>query len=186
MQEKIYKELRKKCIYKIIIFGFFSIFFGAILYSSIIGKEKSTLMGLILFGILVAFLSYKLIKNLIYYLDPTKNPEINEYGDIEELEDIVEEIFNSVIYDDNHIIISKNYIAPKNSYKNIINLDNVINAYQYIRKTNGLVTSRELVVIDINGKENRYGYNSFDEEKILEALRILSTVRNDIKIGYVR
>lgn len=98
---------------------------------------------------------------------------------------IVKEINNSTVYTDGWLVISRNYISSVNNYKKIVHLDNVINAYQQIVRTNGSITGRYIVIIDLNGKKIEYTCSK-DEEKVLKALKTLSVLRDDIKMGYTQ
>ena len=186
MNENVFSKLKYACIKWIIIFGFFGIIFSIISYRVLTGLEEMGIIGIIIILAITIFCNYSFIKNIICFINPHNNPIALKYGGIEKLEKLVKLINKTVIYSDKKVIVSKDYISYINSYKTIIHLDDVINAYQFIQRTNGFITAREVVIIDKSGKETHFGGYSDNEQAVINVLKALSQARDDIKIGFVR
>lgn len=185
MNENVFSKLKYSCIKWIIIFGIISILFDIIAYRVLIGLEETGIIGAIIILGITIFSNYGFIKNIICFTNPNNNPVALKYGGIEKLEVLVKEINKTVIYSDKRVIIAKNYISSIRNYKTIIHLDEVINAYQFVQRTNGIITARDVVIVDKNGKEIHFGYGD-NEQAVIKTLTALSQARNDIKIGFVR
>lgn len=185
MNENIVFKLRIPCLIKSIFWGFWAALFDFIVYRVVSGLEETVLMESIFIFSIAILSNYKFINNIVCFIIPNQNLVAKKYGGINKLREIVAEINNEYVYKDKSIIISKKYISALKNYKNILNLDDVINVYQYILKTNGFITGRDLVIVDKGGKEIHIGYGD-NEKDLLKALNVISGIRNDIEIGYIR
>ena len=187
MEYNILNNIRKNNIKGFLVFllmgGFFDIMFFMCLYNM---EMDSSWFMLIFSGFMGAVFSYVCIKSLIVVIDPYKSDIFKKYGTIEELEKILQEIENTIEYQDNQIIISQNYVADKKDYERILAYKDILRVHKLVHKTNFVVDGYSVVITDKYNEEVRYSYSVKEEEKVNELILMIGVKCDNAKLGYTK
>lgn len=160
----------------IIAFAFYYLFIDAdftFAKYSFIEIALYSFIGICIMGSFAYFLK-KFIKNFYYYIYPSKSID-------NEIDSIFDEIFSSIEYQDNEVIISQKYMLSKKDYRLLVNLDDVLIVYIREHKTNFVTDSYGIVVVD--NHNNSYFYPN-PKEAVNNILNILLYKCKNAKFGY--
>ena len=185
MNQEILKNIRKNEIKGLILFLIFSIFPNIFLIYSLINEEKDWFVIIIL-TILAIPIDWICIKCLIVAINPLKSNIFQKYGSYQNLEKIIEEINNTIEYEDDELIISKNYIADPNDYQRIIACKDILRVHKLVRKKNFAVISYSIVLTDKYNFELPFTYSKNDEEKVDKLLLLIGSKCNNAELGYTK
>ena len=105
-------------------------------------------------------------KSFILVINPAKSNLFKKYGSVEELEKIMEEIENTIEYEDNQIIVSKDYVADKKDFEKILAYKDILRVHKLVHKTNFVVDRYDVVLTDKYNFELSYSYPVKDEKKV--------------------
>ncbi len=148
------------------------------------GNLDETWLGLAITAILAWYADFCLVKTLIMIIHPDRNSVFRKYGGVEKLEAIVEEINNTKEYEDNKMVLSKNYIASKRCYEDIISYDNILLVYKLVHKTNYVIDRYAVVIIDKYNEKVQYDYFRGQEELVDKLILIIGYKSKNAKLGY--
>ena len=185
MNQEILKNIRKNETQGFILFFLFSIFPNVFLIYSLINGEKDWFM-IIIMAVMAIPIDWLCLKCLIVAINPLKSNIFQKYGSYQNLEKIIEEINNTIEYEDNALIISKNYIADPNDYQKIIAYKDVLRVHKLVRKKNFAVVSYSVVVTDKYNFGLTFTYSKNDEEKVDKLLLMIGSKCNNAQLGYTK
>ena len=185
MNQEILKNIRKNEIKASILFFVFSLCPNVLLIYSLMNSEKDWFMILIM-GVLAVPMDWLLIKCLIVATNPLKSNIFQKYGSYSNLEKILEEINNTIEYEDEVVIIAKNYIADPNDYERIIACDDVLRVHKLVRKKNFAVVSYSVILTDKYNFELPFTYSKNEEEKVDKLLLMIGSKCNNAQLGYTK
>ncbi len=186
---KVLLNIRKNNLLYFIPNLLFSIICSLILFllSYMINKEEKIIWLLLLLSFF-AYTTFILLKNVLYYgklvIFPKEAPVFKKYGSPEEITKILDEIDNTIEYEDKHLIISKNYISDKCDYSKIIHCDDILGIHKLIHKTNFVTDYYQIVLIDKYGEEITYKYKRSLEEKVNNLLIKIASKCKNAELGY--
>lgn len=184
------KTNRRKHIFSLLIptllFGGVVIF---IIYLFFQEEDKSLSDYLILiFPALMAIIPticmVSIIKDISIIINPLKDPVFKKYGSPKKIKKILDEIDNTKIYEDNTIVISKNYIYDGKDFDTIVAKNDILRVHKIVRKVNGVTNYFTIDVTDKYGHEFRYDYQRKDEELVDQLIAYIGTTSNNAKVGW--
>ncbi len=188
---QIYKQIRNQNIKSFLYYLFFALLFTIITIFLWIGQfqeEFSLFMLIITIGMSVATIciDYITIKSLMVIISPASSMIFKKYGNSNEIEKILNKINNNIVYQDDSIIISKDYAMKKNDIESIVSFDNVLAVYKMINKQTGVIVSvsYQVAIIDKYNDLISFSYSKDEEEKANEVISILAKKCKNAKIGY--
>lgn len=178
----IVKNNLKICIYTFIIGAIPT--YACIYYLLNSGFEKWFLV--LLFGAMGSVMIFIFFKSIIVVIDPTKSDIFKKYGGIEEVEKIMNEIENTIEYEDNQIIVAKNYVADKKDFEKIIAYKDVLRVHKLVNKRNFVDVSYSVVITDKYNLNLNYTYPVKEEKKVNDLILLIGSKCNNAKIGYTK
>lgn len=131
-------------------------------------------------------MSWLFCKSLILVIDPKKSNIFKKYGSIEKLENIMKEIESTIEYEDNQIIISKNYVADKKDFEKILAYKDILRVHKLVHKTNFVVDRYDVVITDKYNFEISYSYPVKDEKKVDSLILLIGSKCDNAKLGYTK
>ena len=144
-REKLLKKVKQYGVIKTII-GILSLLLSIFLIFAIMVDEFHPIVFVF---VLMLISSIPLVYFGINELKPEKSKFLKENPEFLELAD---DLYNTTVFENDFIIISKNAIAVKNNIKKIANVNDVLIVYESINKTNGITTSHTVNMGLRNGK----------------------------------
>lgn len=139
------------------------------------------LVVIVIFG----YYSYKsLIESLILIIDPLKDNLFKKYGSPEKISKILQEIEKTKLYEDKHLVISKNYISDKTDYSKIVACKDVLGVHKLVHKTNYIIDYYQIVITDKYNIEFTYQYGKKEEDKVNKLLMIIAEICPNAALGY--
>ena len=187
MKDNIIKNIRKNNIMAFFVFlligGFCDVMFFMYLYNM---EMDGSWFMLIFFGFMGVVLSYVCVKSLLVVIDPYKSDIFKKYGTSEELEKILQEIENTIEYQDDKIIVAQNYVADKNDYERILAYKDILRVHKLVHKTNFVIDGYSVVITDKYNQEVRYSYSAKEEEKVNGLLVMIGSKCDNAKFGYTK
>ena len=145
--------------------------------------EKTWFIFLILGGI-GGLMTYFSIKTLILICDPYKSDIFKKYGSVNELEKILDDIENNIEYEDEKIVVSKEYVTDKNDFEKLLAYKDILRVHKLVHKTNFVVDRYDLVITDKYNQEISYSYAPKDEQKVDNLLLYIGSKCDNAKLGY--
>lgn len=186
MKYNIYKNIRKNnfkmSIYTFII-GAFGIA-GSLYYLLNGGLEAWFII--LLFGGIGGLFAWCFVKTIILVIDPSKSDVFKKYGGLERLEKIMEEIENSIEFEDNQIIVSKNYVADKKNFEKIMAYKDILRVHKTVHKTNFVVDGYYVTITDKYNQVTSYRYHVSEEEKVDKLILMIGSKCENAKMGYTK
>lgn len=125
-------------------------------------------------------------KSFILVINPEKSNLLKKYGSVEKLEKIMEEIENTIEYEDNQIIVSKDYVADKKDFEKILAYKDILRVHKLVHKTNFVVDRYDVVLTDKYNFELSYSYPVKDEKKVDNLILLIGSKCNNAKLGYTK
>lgn len=142
----------------------------------------------IIITILFAYLAFIAFKNTLYYAKLVFKPEeasvFKKYGSPEEILKILEEINNTIEYEDKNLIISKNYISDKKNYSKIVAINDILGIHKLVHKTNFVIDYYQIVITDKYNEEITFNYTRNYEEKVNQLLLLIASKCPHAALGY--
>ena len=185
MNQEILKNIRKNEIKGFILFLIFALFPNIFVIFSFMNEEKDWFM-IILMSVISLPMDWLCIKCLIVAINPLKSNIFQKYGSYRNLEKIIEEINNTIEYEDGEVIIAKNYIADPNDYERIIACNDVLRVHKLVRKKNFAVVSYSIVLTDKYNFELPFTYSKNEEEKVNKLLLMIGSKCPNAQLGYTK
>lgn len=185
----IIKNIRKNNLKKLFGFSISAIVSYLIFFISLFAiadGDSIIWLLLLIMGIIGGILTFACYKTLIIIIDPYKSDVFKKYGSLENLKKILEEIENTIEFDDKNITISKNYIADKKDYEKIVACDDILRVHKLIHKTNFVVDRINLVITDKYDTEITYSYKPSDEQKVDKLILLIGSKCKNAKLGYTK
>lgn len=125
-------------------------------------------------------------KCFILVIDPSKSNIFKKYGSVEKLEKIMEEIESTIEYEDNQIIVSRNYVADKKDFEKILAYKDILRVHKLVHKTNFVVDRYDVVITDKYNFEMSYSYPVQDEKKVDSLILLIGSKCDNAKLGYTK
>lgn len=125
-------------------------------------------------------------KSFILVIDPSKSNIFKKYGSVEKLEQIMEEIENTIEYEDKQIIVSKNYVADKKDFEKILAYKDILRVHKLVHKTNFVIDRYDVVITDKYNYEMSYSYSVQDEKKVDSLILLIGSKCDNAKLGYTK
>ena len=138
------------------------------------------------FGLFGYFSDKAFIRAIQLIIDPMKDDVFKKYGSPKKVAKIIEEIENSKIYEDEHLIISQNYISDKKDYSKIVLCSDVLGVHKLVHKTNYVIDYYQIVITDKYNQTTTYQYERNEEEKVNELLIVIGSKCPNAELGYTR
>ena len=191
--DNIFKNIKKKYI-KISInnlFGvilLFFIFVFLIFIISMIITDKFNVIYLIFISLFLLFDCYGCVLNFeqfLYSRKIAKNPELSalfkRYGDIKKIEKIIKEVYDNIEFEDDVLIISKNYILAKKDIETLIKCDDVLEVNKIIHKFNNTPTHFSILLKDKFSDRLFFKYSRNQKKNIDKAIILIQSKCKNIK-----
>lgn len=119
-----------------------------------------------------------LLYDAMLIIKPKTSNIITRYGDLNNLSKILETIYNDVVYQDDNIVISSEYILNKKWISNLVAINDILWIYEKTTKYNGIITKdKKIVVRDAHGDEREYKYSD-------TLFSLFSKICINAKVGY--
>lgn len=125
-------------------------------------------------------------KCFILVIEPSKSNIFKKYGSIEVLEKIMEEIENTIEYEDKQIIVSKNYVADKKDFEKILAYKDILRVHKLVHKTNFVIDRYDVVITDKYNFEMSYSYPVQEEKKVDSLIWLIGSKCENAKLGYTK
>lgn len=138
---------------------------------------------LIFFAMSIIFIWW-FLKNIPFVINPLKSTIFKKYGNIDKIEEIIDEIENDIEYQDKRIIVSRNYVLDKKDVENLVAYKDILRVHKYIHKTNFQMDGCGLVITDKYGDELRYLYGDSGERTVDKLIYMISEKTSKAKVGY--
>lgn len=119
-------------------------------------------------------------------IEPGDSNVFKKYGGIEKLEKIIDEITNTKEYEDDRLIVSKNYVADKKDYEKILAYKDILRVHKLVHKTNFVIDRYDLVITDKYNFQISYPYAVKDEEKVDNLILLIGSKCENAKLGYTK
>ena len=88
------------------------------------------------------------------------------------------------VFENDFIIISDKAISDKKNFRNIVALNNVLGIYEHIVRTNGIVTSHDIQLSSIDGREYRINVFARKRETKDDLVLTISNYCPNARVGY--
>ena len=119
-------------------------------------------------------------------IEPRDSNIFKKYGGIENLERIIDEITNTKEYEDDRLIVAKNYVADKKDYEKILAYKDILRVHKLVHKTNFVIDRYDLVITDKYNFQISYSYAVKDEEKVDNLILLIGSKCENAKLGYTK
>jgi len=141
---------------------------------------------ILLFGGIGGLMIWLFIKSFNLVINPEKSDIFKKYGSLEKLEKIMEEIENSIEFEDKQIIVSKNYVADKKDFEKITAYKDILRVHKTVHKTNFVVDGYYVTITDKYNQETNYPYRVGEEEKVDKLILLIGSKCENAKLGYTK
>lgn len=141
---------------------------------------------IVLFGIFGGNFIWLFSKCFLLVIDPSKSNIFRKYGSVERLEEIMDEIEQTIEYEDKQIIVSKNYVADKKDFEKILAYKDILRVHKLVHKTNFVVDSYSVVITDKYNFEISYAYPVKQEETVDKIIALVGSKCENAKLGYTK
>lgn len=138
----------------------------------------------IFFGIMSALFIKPTINCIILVINPMKSDIFKKYGDLNEIKAILDEISYTVEYKDYKIIVSKNYVMPKDDIEGLMACKDILRVHKIVHKTNFVIDGYYLAITDKYNQEFKYRYDRDEENIVNELIMQISQKCDNAKVGY--
>ena len=139
-----------------------------------------------IFGLFTIPSIITLFKKIGLLIDPFKSDVFKKYGDPEKIARIYAEIEQTVEYENDTMIVSKNYICDKKRADVLIACNDVLAIHQLVHKTNFIVDYYNIVITDKYGEEYHFTYKAKQEQECLNVLKFIAGKCKNAEIGYTQ
>ena len=156
-----------------------SVAFGMV-YGSIGKKDAGVYICIaVAAGIYAIFALAVSIQKLILVINPLKSDVFKKYGPPENVDYIYREIHHTIEYEDDSVIISRNYICNKKSVGEVIACNDVLAICKKAHKRYFIVDYYQIVITDKYGEELCFRYK-VNEKRLVDNLvvKLKSKCRN--------
>jgi len=185
--ERIRKTNLKNALFSLIYVLIFNVplvlFIYALFTQSI---EASMIFVVIIFGLIAIPIDinfYNMVKLVIY---PEKSDLFKKYGSVEKIQAILNEINNTKIYEDKHLILSENYICDTKDLEKIVKCVDVLGVHKLVHKTNFVIDYYKIIIIDKYGHETSYVYKPSEEKLCNQLLSLIGAKCKNAELGYTK
>lgn len=190
--KRILATLRRKHGWAAFGYGFITVWFVFLLVFSIYFLSKNEfVMGLmtLALGALCGWaFGKKFIKNIKVALNPRKATVFRKYGDPEAIADRIFVGRENILLEQNHVVITADYILHRKHYETFVPLADVLLMYRKEHRTNGILDAISLVVHDRYGDSYEYPFrlsNKFAGDMDYAVGEIIK-LNPECRIGYDR
>ena len=184
------KNVRKKelkfLLYSLTPILTFNSLFILCLYYTIISKNGfiNMIVPTFITGILSFLLDWSIKDSFLIFINPLRNNIFKKYGSPQEIDNIIENINNSIEYEYHNLIISKQYISDKKDYSKIINCDDVLGIHKIIYKKRKKIIKFKIVITDKWGQESFYEFKKSNEKECDDFIAIICKKCPNAMFGY--
>lgn len=141
---------------------------------------------ILLFGGIGGLMIWFFIKSFNLVISPEKSDIFKKYGSLEKLEEIMEEIENSIEFEDKQIIVSKNYVADKKDFEKITAYKDILRVHKTVHKTNFVVDGYYVTITDKYNHETSYPYRVGEEATVDKLILLIGSKCENAKLGYTK
>ena len=188
-ESEVLKKIKRSCLknvfWTIFALAFWCIFFIGGLCIDV--DEVSKWFALIVGGIGILYRLSGLIKKIAPVFNIESLDIFKEVKSIKELTEIINLTYANNIYEDNEIIMSKDYLIPKSFFDETTKISNIIWVYEYDHdKYTMFGKQARLRVLNIYSYNTSISipYNVKEESKLQNAMYELKRINPSIIIGY--
>ena len=185
--KKIKKSNLKQALFSLIYVLMFNIPLVIFVYLLITESiEISMIVAVFIFAIFAIIFDIGFYKNIKLVIFPERSDIFKKYGDIENIQKILNEINKTKIYEDKQIIISENYIYDTNDLENLVKCSDVLGVHKLVHKTNFVVDCYKIIITDKYGHEISYNYKPSQEKLCNKIMYLIGTKCKNAKLGYTK
>lgn len=187
LKKNYFKDAFKSLIGSIIFFSTCYIPLKGIFTEELsIGQFIFTFMIIIIFFIL-GILTFRSFLSSISNAINLKNSSLYEiFGDSQKIDNIINEMKQNHEYEDNNIIISKEYLLDKKDYRQLVKFDDILGIYESIHKTNNIPDRFSIVIETKYGETFQYNYKKGYHELVEKLIAIISSRSKNAKVGFTK
>ena len=135
-------------------------------------------------SILSIYWFFRLRDSIKMMTHPLEGAVFKKYGGIENVVAIINEIENTIEYEDNQLILSKRFLMEKNDYEVLVAYEDILRVHKLVHRTNGIITYYEVTVIDRFDDRIGFIYNKDSEKNVDQILMMLTQKCKRAKLGY--
>lgn len=148
--------------------------------------EASMIFVVIIFGLIAIPIDisfYNMVKLVIF---PEKSDIFKKYGSVEKIQEILNEINNTKIYEDKHLIVSENYICDTKDLEKIVKCVDVLGVHKLVHKTNFVIDYYKIIITDKYGHETSYICKPSEEKLCNQLLSLIGAKCKNAELGYTK
>lgn len=188
---KVLINIRKHNILYFLMMLLMSAFLSFVLFGGVqMVTQEELNIWYIVFLVFVGFITFFSLRSMVYYakivIKPEEAPIFKKYGSPDNVLKILNEIENTIEYEDKNLVISKKYISDKKDYSKIVACNDVLGAHKLVHKTNFVIDYYQIVIIDKYNEEMTYKYGRDDEEKVNQLLILIGSKCKNAELGYTQ
>lgn len=172
-----------------IILNFFTLgIFVNIVNGNAFAESEVPIIFPILFCIFIIFMTIGvdigIATSIKLIMNPLEADVFKKYGSVKKIEKILDEIEQTIEYDDNNIVISKNYIFNRRDISKLVNCKDVLEIHKLVHKTNLITDSYSVVITDKYNEKMVYSYVPKEEKRVNTILLQLKQKCPNAVLGY--
>ena len=175
MEDKILNSIKKSrlkesvsILISMILTLLFIILLSVGLISSSVKGFYFVVALVMLFVVTIVF--FLLLRNYLNVIkiaiNPLKASVFKKYGDINSIIKIIDEINNTIEYEDNIIVIAKEYIYHKNDYSTILAKKDIKHIHKTLYRVNWMKRAYEVSIVDKYNDVFHYKYHYTKESTV--------------------
>ena len=139
-----------------------------------------------IFGLFAIPSIITLLKKIALLTNPFQSDVFKKYGDPEKIERIYAEIEQTTEYEDDSLIVAKNYICDKKRADVLIACNDVLAIHQLVHKTNFIIDYYNIVITDKYGEEYHFTYKVKQKHECDSVLRYIASKCKNAEVGYTQ
>lgn len=185
--ERIRKTNLKNALFSLIyvlIFNVLLILFVYILLTQSI--DTSIIFIVIIFGLVAIPIDISFCNMIKLVMFPEKSDIFKKYGSIDKIQEILNEINKTKIYEDKHLIVSENYICDTKDLEKIVKCVDVLGVHKLVHKTNFVIDYYKIIITDKYGHETSYVYKPSEENLCNQLLSLIGSKCKNAELGYTK
>lgn len=156
------------------------IFVGLIsLFMTLIFITDGFSIPLLIFIVLLVLAIVFIVKG-VDYKKGENSKYVMKYPNLLELADSL----SNPVFENDFVVISDKAIADKKNYRNIVALDDVLAIYEYITRTNGIVTAHTVQLCAIDGRDIQINVYARKRDTKDDLVLTISNYCPNAKVGY--